>query len=325
MPISDIIFTSDQLAQQHVMQAEKIKAEPGLTWGIGPVDSKIIPMRGGDIGIVLGRPGDGKTSVMCYHAARQANIITGDGKVAEDTIVYVTWEGTVDKIYAAMLSSKGNYSSTDYYWGRVEMERVQKTAIRGIMPITFIGFSTFRETNYKSITLEMILDAVEAISTGAGTPKRKVRALYMDYIQLIPVPGSSSRVDRTSEAMIQSKNVGMRLDIPVLAAAQASREVDGYKVKLARPGDGQWSSQIEQHVDYGFSIWRPIRTEPYDPRTPSTVDVWGRNIPLSPSLLLMRNWKQRGDDTGFWWPMYMQPQYLRLAEMELDTVDLNYE
>lgn len=319
MPITDIIFTSDQLSKQHVMTAEKIQAEPGMRWGIPAMDRRIIPMRGGDFGVVLGRPGSGKTTLLCYLAYHESQqILPVDGQYNE-TVVYVTWENTVDKIYASIVSGRGGYTSTDYYWGRVPIRDVTLAAItRGIIPITFIGFSPWRQSGYKTITLDMILEAVEAIHEGAGTPKMKVRAIIMDYLQLIPVPGTQGRTESTSAAVIDAKKLGMRLDIPIMSAAQAGRQVDSYQVKLAGPADGQHSSQIEQHVDYGYSIWRPITTEPYDPRTVNQINIFGRRIELSETLLILKNWKQRGDNQGMWWPLYMRPELIQLAEMEID-------
>jgi replicative DNA helicase len=317
--INEIIFTSDQLAKQHVQYAKKIHSEPGMRWGIPAIDDRIIPARGGDVSIILGRPGDGKTSLLCYLASYHARNIVEEKKNIEETVVYVTWEGTVDKIYAALLSARGRYSSTDFYWGRVSVEQAKATSvISGVMPITFIGFSSFRKTGYKAITLDSVLEAVDAIQEGDGTPKRKVRCLYLDYVQLITVPGSSNRTESTSEAIIGIKNLGIRLDIPSFIGGQAGRQVDSYQIKLAGPADAQHSSQLEQHVDGGYSIWRPSRTEQYDPNTPVDLNIYGRSVPFRPTLLLLKNWKQRGDDVGGWWPLYLRPEFLELAEMELE-------
>ncbi len=322
MSIDSIIHTSDQLARQHIRYARKIREEPGIEWGIRSIDERIIPSRGGDVSIILGRPGDGKTTALSYLAAHQARTIAGENKEDDETVVYVTWEGTVDKIYAALLASRGAYSATDYYWGRPPMDLVEETAVnRGIMPVTFIGFSSYKKTGVKKITLDHVLEAVEAINEGVGVAQRKVVLLLLDYVQLIPVHGTRDRTERTAEAIIGVKNLGMRLDIPAFVGGQAGRQVDSYQIKLAGPADGQHSSQIEQHTDYGYSIWRPIRTEPHDPQVPENMQIYGRTIPLNPNLLLMKNWKQRGDETGHWWPLYLRPEYLDLAEMELRHVE----
>jgi replicative DNA helicase len=323
MAIQDIIFDSATLGKQHVAQARKIQNEPGIRWGIEAMDRQIIPSRGGDVSIILGRPGDGKTSLLCYLASHESANILGEGLEHDETVVYCTWEGTVDKIYAALMSARANYSSTDFYWGRVPIEQVEQTAsLHGFMPVTMIGFSTFRQTTYRQITLDMILEAVEAIQAGEGIAKKKVRALILDYAQLIPVPGARDRTERVAEAIVGCKNIGMRLDIPSFVAAQAGRQVDGYTIKLAGRADAQWSSQLEQHTDYGYSIWRPINTEPYDPNTPNTIDMWGRHIPITPELFIAKNWKQRGEAAGAWWPLYFRPELCMLAEMELEVQNL---
>lgn len=323
MPIQDIIFDSTAMAKQHVAYARKIHSEPGIQWGIEDIDRQIIPSRGGDVSIILGRPGDGKTSILCYLAAHESANIIEDGLAHDETVVYCTWEGTVDKIYAALMATRGNYSSTDFYWGRATIEQVEQTAsLHGFMPVMFIGFSSFRKTGYKQITLDMILEAVEAIQAGEGIAQKKVRALIIDYAQLIPVPGTRDRTERVAEAIVGCKNLGMRMDIPSFVAAQAGRQVDGYNVKLAGRADAQWSSQLEQHTDYGYSVWRPINTEPYDPNVANTIDMWGRHIPLTPTLFIMKNWKQRGDGTNMWWPLHFRPELCELAELELEVEEL---
>ena len=320
MAIHDIIFDSSAMATQHVAYAKKIQSEPGIRWGIPSMDNQIIPSRGGDVSVILGRPGDGKTSLLSYLASNESNNIAEEGLEHQETVVYCTWEGTVDKIYAGIMASRGNYSASDFYWGRTEIHDVEQAAsLQGFMPITFIGFSTFRQTTYKQITLDMILEAVEAIQAGDGIAQKKVRVLILDYAQLIPVPGARDRTERVAEAIVGCKNIGMRLDIPSFVAAQAGRQVDSYTIKLAGRADAQWSSQLEQHTDYGYSIWRPINTEPHNPNTPNTIDMWGRHIPITPELFIAKNWKQRGEAAGAWWPLYFRPELCMLAEMELEV------
>ena len=52
--INEIIFTSDDMARQHIRYARKIREEPGVVWGIRSVDDQIIPSRGGDVSVILG-------------------------------------------------------------------------------------------------------------------------------------------------------------------------------------------------------------------------------------------------------------------------------
>lgn len=318
LSIKDVIFTPADLAKQHVLYAKKIHAEPGVTWGIPSVDNVVLPIRGGETAVILGRPGDGKSSIMCYLAMHQARVITNSND-ANRVVVYITWESTVDKLYTAIMSSYQTYTSTELYHDRVPIEIVEQTAEHygARLPIIFIGFSSFRKSGYKQITLDVVLEAIEAIQEGYGLEPKKVDLVCADYLQLIPIPGASGRTETTSEAMIQFHDLGMRLDIPTICGAQAGRQVDSYDVKLALPGDAQHSSIIEQHVDQGWSIWRPWRTEPHPlPNTIQELSVFGRRIRLHQNLLIIKNWKQRGDDTGNWWPLYLRPEIIQLAELE---------
>lgn len=256
------------------------------------------------------------TSCLLAHAVNQMREIKAAGREDEEAVLFCTWEGTVDKLYAAAMAGYGGYSKTDFLWGRVPISQVETAAARhGVMPIIFVGFSSFRKPSYKAVTLDMVHEAAEAIQSGYKISKRKIRALYLDYAQIIKVEGARNRTEQTMEATIGTKDLCVRLALPGFMGAQAGRQVDEKNIKIAEAADAQHSSQIEQHVDEGFSAWRPWRTEPQKPGV-ETIEVYGRKVPFVPRLCIIKNWKNRDDDTGFWWPLYLAPEYLALAEME---------
>jgi replicative DNA helicase len=319
--IENIIFQSDALAAQHIMAAKAVAADPGIRWGVPSIDKNMLPMRGiwGDLAVIEGRQGSGKTSTLLSHAKTQARVIKQEGREHEDTVLYATLEGTVDKLYAGVISTAGGYSKTDFLWGRVPMHRIEETTVKhGILPITFLGFSPFRTPSYKQITIDMILEAAEAIKQGHKVAKRNIRALYIDYIQIVPVPGFRTRTEQVMEAVIGAKNLCVRLGVPGLIGAQASRDVDERKIKIPEPADCQWASQIEQHVDFGYSVWRPWVTEEHNP-TIKAINLFGRNVPFGPRLMVLKNWKNRDDETGHWWPIFLAPEYLQLDELDIDV------
>jgi len=334
--IQDIIYTSDQLATQHVLNAEKIQSEPGITWGIDAIDARarggVLPMRGGDVALIVGRPGDGKSTILSYLAMNEAMKIMEAGLDQKETVIYATWEGTVDMIYGSIMSSvsmqNGNngYTSSDFYWGEVDLGVVQaNVAIHGILPITMIGFSTFRKNPSIRLTLDVLLGAIRAIQQGKGIAKRKVTMVCADYLQLIPCADNVERTTQVSRAIEGAKLVGIDIDAPFYLGAQAHRRVDDYGVKLARMNDVQWSSQAEQHTDKQFSIWRPWRTEDVPQVTANEavqIEVHGRRYDLTQQLLFMEMLKQRGDSGRHLWALYLRPELLRLAEFEIDIEEV---
>jgi replicative DNA helicase len=235
--VASLIYTSSQLATNHVKYAQKIQSEPGIRWGVDEIDRLVLPSRGGDVSLIVGRPGDGKTSLLTYIARRECKEIMRRGKQDEETVIYVTYEGTVDNIYTGIIAS-GEYTITDYHWGRVPIERISEAVIkRGVMPITMFGFSTFRRHDKPILmTIERIMEAVRHVETKI---EKKTTLLIMDYLQLIPVPKSDNKGDQVAKAIVQAKNLGMDLDLPTFMGAQASRDVDKYEIRLAEKSDIQ--------------------------------------------------------------------------------------
>jgi replicative DNA helicase len=319
---AQLIHTTDELSERFVELSEKHRQEPGVTWGIDEIDSRhkgaVLPMRGGDVALIVGRPGDGKTTILSYHAVHEIENIIKRGKETEETVVYATWEGTVDGIYASILAPKGGFSTSDYLWNDVDIEKVKKAAVKhGMMPLIMLGFSTMRRSS-KSIlmTLDKILDAVRMIQDGVRVPKRKVTLLLLDYLQLIPSRNAHDRIDQVSQAIVGCKNLGMDLNIPTFLGAQASREVDQMQgVRLAAQHHVQWSSQAEQHADKLFAITRPARYLPPS----SAISLNGTEIPVTETLLLMAMRKQRGEKGRGVWPLYLRPELLKLTAMEVQV------
>jgi len=290
----NLVFTSAELATAHVKLAEKIQSEPGVTWGIKSVDDKVLPMRGGDVTLLCARPGMGKTTIMAYLAQREAeNIIKRDAR-GREVVIYATWEGTVDAIYAAIIAGRGGYTSSDYYWGRVPMDKIKRNMVKaGTMPIMMLGFSTVRKDPAPMMTLDALFQAIESIEEDFNLHPTLV---CLDYLQLIPNPGSSDKVDQVSQAIVNAKMLGMKMDVPFVLGAQASRRVDGYGVKLPTMSDVQWTSQAEQHTDKLFGLWRPAQTEAPDIRGRSPlIEVDGKSYEANERLLIMRMVKQRGE------------------------------
>lgn len=313
----NLVFTSAELASAHVRLAEKIQSEPGVTWGIKSVDDKVLPMRGGDVTLLCARPGMGKTTIMAYLAQREAENIIRRETIGQEVVIYATWEGTVDAIYAAIIAGQGGYTSSDYYWGRVPMDKIARNVVKhgARLPIMMIGFSTVRKAAAPMLTLDTLFQAIESIEEEFNGLHPTL--VCLDYLQLIPNPGSSDKVDQVSQAIVNAKMLGMKMDVPFVVGAQASRRVDTYDVKLPTMSDVQWTSQAEQHTDKLFGLWRPSQTEPLDARMRSPlIEVDGKSYEANERLLIMRMVKQRGEHGRHSWGMHLAPELLELTELE---------
>jgi len=311
-----LVHSPADLARMHIQYAESIIDQPGIKWGIPGIDKLVIPQRPGNMTVICGRPGHGKSTLLARQAKRTAaNLDPRSGQC----VVYVTWEQTAEEL-EAFFASNDEYTSTDYAWGRVPIEQVKKQTIpRGTLPLWVIGHSLkYAGTKMPQMTPEVVYRAIETMTTGYEHEFKPV-LLCLDYIQLIPVVGRhSSKVERINDAVIQAKHLAMRVGCPVMVAVQASRAVDDRTIKVPQMHDAQWCSAIEQTTDKFFGVWRPFKTE--EPTRPLVFQ--GRNIDITPELFVLQMSKQRFDEGRHTWMMSFSPAELELVELELDVTDL---
>jgi len=236
-------------------------------------------------------------------------------------VFYVTWEQSAESI-TNYLFADGEYTATDYAWGRVPMEKVIKRSTSGIVHhnIFVIGHG-LRSAGIKlpKLTSELVFEALENVRDDFGV--RPVMVM-MDYVQLIPLSRPTmGRTDQVNDAMVEVKNLALRIGCPIFVGVQASREVDKRNAKIPLMADAQHSSVIEQTVDKFFGLWRPWKTEPSE----AQINIPGLGIVNnSPNLLILKMDKQRDDEGSHIWMLRFSPAEMALAEMELNKQELNF-
>ena len=316
--VKNLIHTPAEMITGYVQWAERAQSDPGIPFGVKAIDDQMIPMKPGDLVSVLGRPGDGKTSILAYLAKQEAKRIKARGADGE-VVVYVTWEQSCEELTAFFMAGT-EYSVSDVAWGRVNIDQVKRQAARGAdMPIWVIGHGIYRAgEKTPRMTPDVVLAAIESMQDEFGV---RPTLMLFDYLQLVPIPSASRRVDQVTEAPIRIKEVALRVGAPAVVGVQAHRSVDDRNVKLAEQNDAQWSSAIEQTSDKMFSLWRPARTEEM---LGNTIEMEsGQRYKVTPTLMLIRMIKQRFAQGRQTWAMHFDPAYLRLAELELRTVSLD--
>ena len=329
-----LVHTPAEAAEAWVRWAEMRKTSPGSTWGIPAIDQHVIPERPGELVCIIGRPGDGKSSLLAYRARREARLIRENPQRKDDVVVYVTWENSIEEL-VTMLAASPTTNASDIAWGRADLDAVRKTSVTMAgSPVWFIGHGIGRargnadHRTMPRMTPDVVFDAIESMKAEWGV---NVSLMLFDYLQLIPLDGRyKSRVEVVSEVPIRIKELAMRIGCPAIAAVQARREVDDYDIKLPQRRDAQWASAIEQTVDKAFGIWRPWNTESgkADPKNVyvmpngarairgAYVDVWEQQFQITETLLLMQMLKQRGDSGRANFSLHFHPAYLKLAQLE---------
>ena len=319
---SKLFSTPAQQAASHVRWYQERLKGNGITWGIPCIDRKVIPARPPEVISVLGRPGHGKSSVLAMLAMKHAERIkdTTDANGRKNVAVYVTWETGVEDLVTMFYATEGQFSASDVYWGRVPLAEIQKVAMKwpartgNSLYIVGHGMNT---TGLKlpRMTTEAVYSAIERMGEDYNvTPT----ALFMDYLQLIPIERGSSRAEQVEEAMTNVKELARRIGCIAFLGVQAKREVDLRDWKVPQKLDAWYSSATEHTSDKMFGIWRPWLTDRDKGYIKMRMDDGQeRAVRVTPELCILEMTKQRGGEGVARWVLNFAPQYLRIAEMEL--------
>lgn len=309
----ELVHTPADLANEGLRFAEHILTTPGVPFGVPCVDANgaMNPMHPGDMTILCGRPGMGKTAMLATLARMEAKRIVARGMQDTEAVFYVTWEQVSEEINL-VLDVNDLYTATDIMRGAADIEAIRRQSVkRASLPIWVIGSSIAR-TNTKSPRMfpEVVFEAIETAVEDFGIHPT---LLCFDYIQLVPVHNAADRVTQVGEAAVRVKEVAIRVGCPVVVGAQARREVDDKEFKIPTYREAQWASAIEQATDKFFGLWRPWLTD----RDKPPIQIGGQYFDITEDLLVMQMGKQRFGPAGQTWGLHFQPQHLKLCEYEL--------
>lgn len=343
-----LIFTPSQAASAHLDWATGIANSEGTKWGIPEIDAKVVPERPGEMICIMARPGHGKSSILAFralHEAREIQKAQMRGERKGEIVLYVTFDDSVEEIENFFLQGFEGISSTDVAWGRADIESIKRRAmIRSRMPIWLMGHSIMRSAKHTGkvgvrLTPDVLFESVEQLQEAyahTDFPINYISMICIDYIQRMPVPGTSTRMEEVTEAIHRVKELGIRLGTRSLVGVQASRAVDNREIKIPEMGDSQHSSAIEQDASKSYSLWRPWLTElsgvPQDQiikgpngykmvtsqNKKAYIEMGKTQYLLTDTLVFVQLLKQKGESGRALWPMYFDPAYLILANREED-------
>lgn len=224
-----------------VVTAEYDGRQVGLPTGLVDVDRQICGLRGGDLIVVAARPGMGKT------AFATTVLMNAIGKATDGHGLFCSMEMGRDAIVERMICARAGVSlhrTRKYGATAADREALRSAAfdIRSL-PVTIF---------------DMPAQSPMAIRGMAQRVMHKQRALSLivvDYLQLIRVRGVS-RIEEVSEASRTLKQIAREFNVPVLALAQLSRNVENRPSKVPQLSDLRESGSIEQDADLVLLLYR---------------------------------------------------------------------
>jgi replicative DNA helicase len=229
----------------------------GLSTGISDLDKMIGGLHPSDLIILASRPSMGKSSLcanIAFNVARHyAWEPQPDGTrrtVNGGVVAFFALEMSAAQMAMRLLAEVSGVSSDKIRRGE----------------ITAVEFGRIRDAATEIQESPLYIDDTGGISISkmAARARRLKRStgldlIVVDYLQLMTVGGGSrveNRVQEVSQITQGLKALAKELNVPVIGAAQLSRQVENREDKRPQLADLRESGSIEQDSDVVMSIYR---------------------------------------------------------------------
>jgi replicative DNA helicase len=265
--MKEVIMSSFQAIEEAHEKGEPIV---GVPYGFAALDRFTAGAMPGDLIVVAGRPGMGKslfTGEVVINAAHNGY-----------PSVLFSAEMLMQQYGKKVLSSRARVLHTRTRTGKIEESDWGKlTKAAG-----FLSEKKVFIVDKGGLTLSEIISTSEKLKM-----KHDIKAIAVDYLQLIKmkkIPGVK-REEEVSKISYEMKSLAKRLEVPVYLLSQLNREVEKRPDKRPIMSDLRESGSIEQDADVVILLYRP---EEYftDGDIDRIYKGWGREKPSTIKDLL---------------------------------------
>lgn len=270
VPLRDAVVEAFKILNDATRRGEGIT---GIATGFSQLDRMMAGLHPGDLYVVAGRPGMGKTSFVLNLAVNVARLREVAPENPDDYqapsaaepgygVAFFSLEMPKEQLAARVLASEARVSMSDLRRGHIargDWSKLTEAAARlGVMPMWLddtpaIGLLELRAKVRR-------LKAEIARGTSEGRPgARELGLVAIDYLQLMQGRrDAGSREQEISELSRGLKQLAKELSVPVVALSQLNRAVETRNTKDKRPqlSDLRESGAIEQDADAILFIYR---------------------------------------------------------------------
>ena len=234
-----------EIALRNAIEAMRNGGEvSGLATGFSELDKKTTGLHAGDLVILAGRPGMGKTTF----ALNVAYDVSARGPVA-----FFSLEMPADQLAGKILSTEGNIGSQDLQRGQIGhcIDRLGEIAVS-------FGRRPFHIYDKPGIGIGYIRSKLHQLKakTGAGPA-----LIVIDYLQLMRGDKSGNREQEVSGLSRGLKILARDFECPVIVLAQLNRAAESRADHRPMLSDLRESGAIEQDADM---VWFAYREAYYD-------------------------------------------------------------
>ena len=214
----------------------------GLSSGFGELDVRTTGFHPSDLIVLAARPGMGKTSFML-------SLVHNIASVEEKPVAIFSLEMSRQQLVMRMLSSIAEIPMQKIRGGYISDEEREKLVSAAY---ELSGLGIFIDDSPSLTTTDLRIKARKL------KKEKGIEFIAIDYLQLLkPAIRKHSRQEEVAEVSRSLKALAKELEIPVLALAQLSRQVEHRGDRRPQLADLRESGQIEQDADLIMFLHRP--------------------------------------------------------------------
>lgn len=281
-----------------------------------PENQDVITLPYGAISIIAAPTNHGKSTML----QNLAIDIARDKSIA-GSVIYLTLEEDKDSVTAQMISkligepiSRNNKRSIKSYYNNDESEYIKEEK-RQAFERGREEFSKMIESGRliledaetdNGVELDILNNLIQYITQATKKLQDGVAAVFVDYVQLIrPNHKTTNRAEDLKVICTELKNCAVRLNIPLIMAAQFSREgsKSPYELEPESLGEG---GDIERAAAVVVGMWNTSKPPRQNSKYQETDKIWTKSgkpfkeikFDATKPQIYMRLLKSRGETTG---------------------------
>lgn len=266
----------DELLQELYAQLEAREGEylTGLDTGFAQLNELTSGLQKSEMIIVAGRPSMGKT-------AFALNLAEHISVTMRQPVAFYSLEMSKQQLAQRLLCSRSGVDSQKLRRNMLDSNEFE---------LLHTTMDQVRESPlYIDDTPGLSLMVLRA-KARRMVSQHQVKAVFVDYMQLMSAPGSESRQQEVSEISRGIKSLARELNVPIICLSQLNRSPEGREDHRPRMSDLRESGSIEQDADVVMMLHR----EEYYHTDPEWADDNADKMGVAEVILT----KQRNGPTG---------------------------
>lgn len=218
----------------------------GVTWGIRDIDTITGGKCEGDLWIIGGRPGSGKSAMLC-------NSILADGR-AGVPVLFFEKEMNYQSLVERLVAIDSGVPIQNIRLGMLDKKQVEEI---GLSMRKIREYPIYLDTSF-STDIHYMESTIFKYKASKG-----IKVVYLDYLQLLVDRGDNQTAE-LGQVSRMCKLMANDQKICVIAASQLNRGVEGRDNKRPIMSDLRQSGNLEEDADYVIGLYRD---EYYAPET----------------------------------------------------------